>query len=101
MKTRIRYTKQSDGKLLSKEFFPTTSHGNVKVALDVLGKSFKVLDLETNKEVSSGSANDLAMLKKAAKEELKSLGVVFATESRNVQARLKDVGIEYETRASL
>jgi hypothetical protein len=101
MKTRIRYTKQADGKLLSKEFFPTTKHNNVKVLLDPSKLSFEVVTLESNEVVASGSANDLAMLKKAAKESLKQLGIVFATESRDVQKRLKSVGIEYETRASL
>lgn len=100
MNTRIRYSNKN-GVLISKDFFPTTSHGSVKVELNTKTLEFSISKLESNELVLSGSSKDLANLKKVAKAGLKSLGVVFALETRNVQKKLKEVGIDYETRASL
>ncbi len=105
MVTRIRYAKQSDGTLLSKEFFSTVKYGDVKVRLLLSKGQYKVLSLTDLSEVDAGVGKDSAELKKAAKAHLKALGVVFTNESRStkeeINAKLKEVGINYEVQRGI
>lgn len=95
-KTRIRY-KNNNGTMVSTTFF-TTIKGNAYVHLQPSDLSFKLVDLETNATLDSGTSTSLHLLKKVAKECLMKNGVVFQNEKRErleaIREELKALGID-------
>lgn len=84
MSQRIRYMKNSAGRLQSVRLFTTGTGQAVSVELDVATKKYRVTDAVSGEEVASGgNTRNLAVLKIQAKKGLSNLGVSFQAEERN------------------
>ena len=80
---RIRYTKNTDGTLVSTRPIITTS-GVVAVTLNTTSKSFSVVNTAENKVVLNGEvSSNIVGLKNAVKKALVGLGANFEAETRN------------------
>lgn len=80
---RIRYSKPSNGVLLSRRNYVTAGGREVNVELDLNAKKYRILDASTSEVVSAGGdTRNLSVLKIQAKRGLTDLGVTFADETR-------------------
>lgn len=75
--TRIRYT-ESNGVLRSRPL--VAGERLVNIVIDTINNRYLITSGELN--LASGTAVDVAVLKKKAKESAKQLGVVFQDEVR-------------------
>lgn len=84
MNQRIRYSKVTDDRLMSRRTFATAAGQDVVVELNLGQKKYRVLDASTQVEIASGgNTRNVAVLKIQAKRGLKELGVQFADETRD------------------
>lgn len=80
-KTRIRYTKQENGIMVSKEML--AKEAMVIALIDPVTMSFKI-KTKDGTVLGQGAATKMAYVQKMIKKELKELGVKFFDEVRNV-----------------
>ena len=77
--TRVRYTRTDNGFLVSKELLGVEHV--ITVTVDTKSMVYKLVNKQ-DKVLFMGEGKDLALIKKAVKESLKSYGVKFLDEVR-------------------
>lgn len=93
--TRLRFTKQSNGIMVSKEML--AKEAIVIVLIDPVTMSFKIRTKE-GAVLGQGAATKLAYVQKMIKKELKVMGVKFYDEVRgNVEIETKQEGDKNES----
>lgn len=81
MSTRIRYSKDHSGLLVSTRGF-TVGDNTYRVSLNETELNFRIYNAVTFETATSGTATNLSSLKISAKKALASLGVSFENETR-------------------
>jgi hypothetical protein len=93
MTTRISYTKTvSTGKIVTKEAFVAGTK-LVKASIELVGNNFEVVifEPETFAQVFNTSTTTIQSAKKAVKNMLKEIGVVFGDEARTRKPKIDAV----------
>lgn len=85
MSERIRYARQEIGGedyLVSCKVFETTTGQSIRVYIKEASLEYHLLDTVVSGRILEGSGSSLHKVKKKAKANLETLGVVFDKESR-------------------
>lgn len=85
MSIRIRYAKTAQEHLLlsTKKFSHPTNGAVYKVFINTQELSYTIIEAGSNLKVAEGRASVMHRVKKAAKEAIEKLGIVFVEEKRD------------------
>ena len=86
MNLRVRYGTPKKNILRSKQNFKSSNGATYNIVLDLDAITYRIVNLNDNRTIKRGGDNitSIRVLKRTAKKALKSLGVEFDIELRNI-----------------